>query len=331
MSLRNAQRGSLLIIAVVMIVVVGFLASVVAFLSVGQLSTGTDSGSSTEALYLAESGLERGVRQWLQNPGTYLSEGPVTLGSGTFTITVSATDAAGAALPANQRRIISVGQVAATGGMAAHTTEAIVQLGGGGGFTEPFPDINNWLTAGPSGDRFYTGCSLSGSNTRSPLTQGTVSFDPANNAPGSTGGAFRAEVVAGNNREQLGGYREFTLPSPLAAGDNITLDFWYMKVRGRPTPGNMMMAIDLVASNNTVYRPWSDCSTGNINWTAASVAWTVPNGRTIDRIRLAYYIRNGRSRRGRVTASAVLFDQIVLTTPGGSGTTGVLSQQDVTP
>jgi hypothetical protein len=324
------QRGALLIIAVVLIVVIGFLVSVVTSLSVGQVDADQDYARSTEALYLAESGLERGIYQWLQNPGTYTGEGPTALGSGTFTVTVSTTDATGAALPSNQRRIDGVGQVAAAGGSVARTTQAIVQLGNGAGFTEPFPDINNWLTVGPSGDRFYTGCSLSGSNTRSPLTQGSVSFDSTENAPGSSGGAFRAEVTAGNNGEQFGGYRQFTLSSSLAAGDNITLNFWYEKIRGRPAPNNMMMAIDLVASDNTVYRLWSNCTAGNIAWTSDSVAWTVPAGKTINRIRLGYYFRNsngGRSRRA--TASAELFDQIVLSDP--SGTTGVLSQQEVVP
>lgn len=324
------QRGALLIIAVVLIVVIGFLSAVVTSLSVGQVDADQDYARSAEALYLAESGLERGIYQWLQNPGAYSGEGPTALGSGTFTVTVSATDATGAALPSNQRRIDSAGQVATAGGTAARTAEAIVQLGNGGGFTEPFPNINNWLTAGPSGDRFYTGCSLNGSNTRSPLTQGSVSFDSTQNAPGSSGGAFRAAVIAGNRGEQFGGYRQVTLTSPLAAGDNITLNFWYEKIRGRPIPNNMMMAIDLVASDNTVYRPWSDCTVGNIAWTSASVAWTVPAGKTIDRIRLGYYIRNANGGRSRgATASAELFDQIVLIDP--SGTTGVLSQQEVVP
>ena len=324
MNLHHAQRGSLMIIAVVMIVVVGFLSSVAAFLSVSQLSASTDNNGSVEALYLADSGLERGIRQWLQNPGTYVSEGPVTLGNGTFTITVSATDATGAPLPANQRRIVSLGQVAAAAGTAERSTEAIVQLGGGG-FTEPFPDINNWLTAGPSGDRFYLGCSLSGSNIRSPYTQGSVFVDLTDNAPGSTGGAFRAEGFAGSNRERLGGYRERSLSTPMAAGDNITLDFWYKKIRGSPTPSNMMMAIDLVATDGTVYRPWSDCTVGDVAWTSLSVPWTVPAGMTIDRIRLSYYFQNANGKKKDTIGAAAseLFDQIVLFSP--------INWQDVVP
>jgi len=298
MSLRHAQRGSLLIIAVVMIVVVGFLSSVVAFLAVSQLDTSTEDDSNVAAQYLAESGLERGVHQWLQNPASYVGEGPLTLGNGNFTITVSTTDFSGAALPANQRRITSLGGVSGAGGTDSYTAEVIAQIGSGGGFTEPFPDINNWLAAGPSGDKFYIGCSLSGSNTKSPYTEGSVFVDPSDNAPSSSGGAFRAQVVAGNKKEELGGYRERNLTTHLASRDKITLDFWYKKVRGRPTPGNMMMAIDLVATNDSVYRLWSDCATNNINWTAASVAWTVPNGRIIDRIRLSYYIQNGNGRGG---------------------------------
>lgn len=341
MKTPKSQRGSLLIIAVVMIVVVGFLSTVTAFLSVSQVDAGAETDRSAEALYLAESGLERGIRRWLQNPTTYSGEGPVALGGGNFTVSVSTTNDAGVALPANQRRIISLGKAAS----AARTTEAIVQLGGGDGFVEPFPNLNNWPTVGPDGDRFYVGCSLNGTNTRSPYTEGTVAVDFTENAPGSSGGAFRAEVTAGRRGEELGGYYERTLSTRFTRGDDITLDFWYKKVMGSPTPSNMMMAIDLVATNDTVYRVWSDCTANNIGWTAASVTWTVPNGRTIDRIRLSYDIQNrnggggggrgrGRGRGGgggRTAASAELFDQIVLTGPGGGGVTGVLSFQDPVP
>lgn len=314
MKTLKRQRGALLIIAVVLIVVIGFLSAVVTSLSVGQVDADQDYARSTEALYLAESGLERGIYQWLQNPSAYTGEGPTALGSGTFTVTVSTTDATGAPLPSNQRRIDSVGQVATAGGSAARSTEVIAQISGWQ-INEPFPDINNWLTAGPSGDNFYVGCSLNGSHITSPYTQGTISFDSTNNAPGSTGGAFRAQVVAGTSGEELAGYREHAFASPLVSGQSITLGLWYKKILGAPTPSNMMMAVDLVASDNTVYRLWSDCTVSDIAWTSASVAWTVPAGKTIDRLRLAYDIHNGNKKKGGAAASAELFDQLVLYSP----------------
>ena len=309
----HRQRGSLLIIAVVMIVIIGFLSTVITTLSVGQASADQDAARGAEAFYVSESGLERGIHQWLQNPGSYTGEGPTALGSGTFTVTVSATDAAGTPLPGNQRRIDSLGQVAAVGGTATRTAEMIAEAAGWG-TNEPFPDINNWLSTGPGGDTFYVGCMLSGASTTSPYAQGTVAYDAADSAPGSSGGAFRAEVTAGNSLEQLGGYNQRTLSYHLAGGQSITLDFWYKKVLGTPTPNAMMMALDLVASDNTVYRPWSDCTVGSSAWTFASVPWTVPAGKTIDRIRLSYYLQNGNGS-GPVAASAELFDQLVLYSP----------------
>ena len=318
------QRGSLLIIAVVMIVIIGFLSTVITSLSVGQGNADLDDAGSTQALYLADSGLERGIRQWLQNPGTYTGEGPVSFGSGTFTVTVSTTDASGAPLSANQRRIDSAGEVATAGGTAKRTAEIIAQTAGWQ-FNEPFPDLNNWLTTGPNGDTFYIGCSLNGLHTTVPYTQGSAFVDATENAPGSTGGAFRAQVVAGKNREELGGYNERTLTDPLLSGQSISLNFWYKKILGVPTPLDMMMAIDLVATDGTVYRPWSDCTVGDVAWTSLSVPWTVPAGMTIDRIRLSYYIQNANGKKKDTIGAAAseLFDQIVLFSP--------INWQDVVP
>ena len=318
------QRGSLLIVAVILIVVMGFLATVITSLSVGQGNADIDDAGSTEALYLADSGLERGIRQWLQNPSTYSGEGPISFGGGDFTVTVSTTDSSGAPLSSNQRRIDSVGEMTTVGGTAKRTAEIIAQTAGWQ-FNEPFPDINNWLTTGPNGDTFYIGCNLNGQHTTVPYTMGSIYVDTSENAPGSTGGAFRAEVVAGKNREEFGGYNERTLDYPLLSGEKISLNFWYKKILGQPTPLDMMMAIDLVASDGTVYRPWSDCNVSDVAWTSISVPWTVPSGMTIDRIRLSYYLRNANGKKKDTIGAAAseLFDQIVLFSP--------INWQDVVP
>jgi hypothetical protein len=132
-------------------------------------------------------------------------------------------------------------------------------------------------------------------------------------------------VVAGKNQEELGGYNERTLDYPLLSGEKISLNFWYKKILGQPTPLNMMMAIDLVASDGTVYRPWSDCNVSDVAWTSISVPWTVPSGMTIDRIRLSYYFQNANGKKKDTIGAAAseLFDQLVLFSP--------INWQDVVP
>lgn len=325
MTTPHSQRGSLMIIAVVLIVIIGFLASTAAYLSVGQARAGLDTARGTEALYLAESGLEHGVYQWLANPGVYTGGGPTALGNGSFTVTVNTTDFNGALLPANQRRISSMGAVANVGGAATRTAEVIVQTGGSG-FTEPFPNINNWLATGPAGNAFNTSCPPTVTNITTPSTQGTASYTATDNAPGSTGGAFRAAITTSSGKNTFSGYNQRTLTAPLAAGTNITLSFAYKKVLGTPVADDLMMAVDMVATDNTVYRLWSNCTPANVNWTSVSVPWTVPGGKTVNRIRLGYFIKD-KTGAPRSVASAILFDHVVLTAPGASS--GVLAWRQV--
>ena len=328
MKLHQTQRGSLLIVAVVMVVVIGFLGSAVSFLAVSQVSSNVNQARASQALFIAESGLERGIRQWSLSPGTYTGEGPLVFGDGDFTISVNTTDALGNSLPANQRRITSSGRVATQGGNAVRVTEVIAQLGAGG-FNDPFNDISGWPGSGPRGrDNFNQSCPPRVDNTRRASNDGTVSHDPGENAPGSSGGALRAEVDGRARNADLTGYREAALSPPYGPGSALTLDFWYKKIQLRSRPREMMMAVDLVASDGTVYRLWSECNRRDIPWTNVSLNWTVPAGKTIDGIRLGYHIlMRGRGRRA---TNAVLFDEVSLSGPGG-GTTSAVTWREVVP
>lgn len=119
------QRGFLLIVAVILIVVAATMAAVIVTLTAGSGQAGAENTDSARAFFVAESGLEKGIRQRsLDN--TYAGEGPTTSGPGTFTVSVFSTDYDGAtALAAGLRRIRSVGQV----GSATRTVEAIVRPG----------------------------------------------------------------------------------------------------------------------------------------------------------------------------------------------------------
>ncbi len=122
--MRQTNRGFALIAAIILIVVAAAMAVVMTTLVSSSSQSGAKHISSAQALFIAEAGLERAIRQRsLDN--TYVGEGPVAMGQGSYTITVFNTDFSGAALPSGQRRLRSVGQF----DTATRTVEAIVRTG----------------------------------------------------------------------------------------------------------------------------------------------------------------------------------------------------------
>lgn len=117
------QRGFLLITAMVLIVTVGLLAAVITFLSAGNVLSGAQHASSAQALFIAESGIEKGAREFGLN-SAYTGETNTPFGNGNFMVMTSPNDFSGNPLPSGNIRIISVGAV--TGDNAARTTEAIL-------------------------------------------------------------------------------------------------------------------------------------------------------------------------------------------------------------
>ena len=94
MNSRSSQRGFLLPVAVLLIVVVAaFVAALGSMLS-SDVKSGASSLGSAQALYLAESGLEVEQRRWAQNLNWYRSAtdpnpsaaGAQALGGGSFTV-----------------------------------------------------------------------------------------------------------------------------------------------------------------------------------------------------------------------------------------------------
>lgn len=121
---RNAgkQGGFLLIAAVVLIVAAALVLTVLVFLSTTGSISAARHGSSSQALFIAESGIEKGIREWKLNPA-YTGETNTPFANGGFTVTASSTDFSGAPLPAGRQRFLSVGAVA--GGDAMRTVNAI--------------------------------------------------------------------------------------------------------------------------------------------------------------------------------------------------------------
>lgn len=116
------QRGFLLIAAVVLIVGTALVLTVLVFLSATGAMSAADHVSSQQALFIAESGIEKGIRSWKLNPA-YTGETNTSFANGSFTVTTSPNDYAGNPLPAGRKRFVSVGTV--SGGDAARTVNAI--------------------------------------------------------------------------------------------------------------------------------------------------------------------------------------------------------------
>lgn len=118
----SAQRGFLLIAAVVLIVVVGLLAAVITFLAATGVLSGAQHANSAKALFVAESGLERGIYgykngTWCTSLGTLTP--PSTVGEGDFSLT-GTFNIASIALGANITPTDTVITVASTAGFASH-------------------------------------------------------------------------------------------------------------------------------------------------------------------------------------------------------------------
>jgi len=131
------QRGAGLLIPVLLVVTVAAFAVIVAASQSGADIQGTDAqADSTEALFLAETGVERAVRRFLAGSACSaagLGENLANLATigvaAGRTITISAgassgVDFAGAALPATQCRIQVTGQVTASG--VSRSVQAII-------------------------------------------------------------------------------------------------------------------------------------------------------------------------------------------------------------
>lgn len=85
----GTQRGFLLITAVILIVVVALLATVITFLTTGNVLSSAGHANSAQSLFLAESGIEYEQRRLAQNLDWYRSPDPIVtvalnLGQGTF-------------------------------------------------------------------------------------------------------------------------------------------------------------------------------------------------------------------------------------------------------
>ncbi|MGQ0651582.1 MAG: hypothetical protein ACT4P4_04810 [Betaproteobacteria bacterium] len=219
-----SQRGVALLITVLLIIAVaGFGALVAGSISSSDITASSRQGDAVEALYAAETGLERALKRF--NDGTAcasLGEGPVNVTAGrTFTVTAFTTGFSSASLTSTQCRVQSVGSVSSSG--VTRTVQVIMDksLVGGPAVNAGFnnPPNTSGTPSGWTGAVFdYTGGPDARTGTGVPnctRSAYTVKAD--------TGGSAANGSTAGNLNPN------FTVP----AGTVITVTFDYRVVRIR--------------------------------------------------------------------------------------------------
>ncbi|NBJ15535.1 MAG: hypothetical protein FNP40_08145, partial [Dehalobacter sp. 4CP] len=106
------NSGAALITAIIVVTVIGFLGVIVAALFVSKTASTTDRLSSVRAQFIAEGGLEKGIKGYRADCDNHAGEANVALGGGQFTINLSTTAFDGTTLPDVQKRISSTGNIA---------------------------------------------------------------------------------------------------------------------------------------------------------------------------------------------------------------------------
>lgn len=285
----KSYRGYLLLGALLLLTVVSALIVTSSLLFTSQTAASTDALFSLQAQYISHAGIERGILRFKQNPGTYWGEGPIIYGAGQLTIAVFTTDTNGQPLN-NQYRISSTGLINNGTGSFSRSHEVIAGFAAGI-FNDHFIDLNNFPNTGPNGDTFNGDCPPRTDNTTVQRLGGTLTIDNTQNAPASPGGALRARVTTANSR--LTQYLEHVFTPGYNAGQILNISFYYKKDDGTKALKDLMQALDLVASDNTIYRVWSNCSKSDIPWSSVNTTFTVPINKTITKLRLGFDIYNG--------------------------------------
>ena len=311
---RVRQRGAATLLAVVFLVISVSLMVVAALNMAGSDITDTAlTGDAIEALFLAESGIERAAHAYAT--GTACLDlapvGPVSLGRGRVRITgAHDTDFSGTPLPADQCRVEVEGQA---GVRDATRRVAVILSLGSTGFLEDFPSAAD----------FASDWTLNVTSDHAGTTKGWSTF--YGNAPGSSGGHLigRTNHASGANQTLvLTATRDLDSPFTATAGMNLALDLYFLKPNentGGPSQHSLQfLAVDSLGNE---YLIWDRDGRENVTtWTPVSLTQAVPGGmvgRTIDRIRIAMVLEEQGNNGVAAAVDAIAFG------PAGAGGGGL--------
>jgi hypothetical protein len=252
----NKQSGAVTILGVLLLAMVVMLVVVMSIqISVTGVNDTLNQNDSVAALFLAESGIERA--SWnFGNSGlcdSALAEGPVSMGTGSFTIddlgAGFTTDFSGAALSTEQCRVQVTAMV--NGSNTTRTAEAILEISANLIQTAN-PDFNDPAGAGPP-----TGWTFNQS--------GAFSGDPWDDTGGPDGSraAFIYKPNPGGGAANGGGsyaLSSFTVTAPITL--DMTFDY---KVENGNAPNSMQLIFSVSDGTNTYSSAvYQDSNTGGV-------------------------------------------------------------------
>lgn len=278
----SRERGAAtVLLALFLLVMVAFALLIALNMGASDITDSAVHDDATEALFLAESGLERASKRFANGtPCADLAEPAIPFGRGTFTIQA-------ATFTANICRITVLGTVRAANRVVRGDATTLV--------FEPFPNAAS-LVAWPEVVI---------------RNRGESKFDTASALADNTGSLIMQTIQGRNN--QFEAHRTRTLQNNITGAQTVTLNIAYKKNYTGPAPRNQELALQLLDTAGTVHviAAFNDLSNANVWINSPTFSFNVPAGVVINRIRLHYNLRNANHPASQVFIWA---DNVRLTT-----------------
>ncbi|HEX9628042.1 MAG TPA: hypothetical protein VGA00_13970 [Acidiferrobacterales bacterium] len=291
--LRHQRGIATVLVAIVLLLLVSTGLLTALSLSGSSIVGAAVQNDAIEALFLAESAVERAARRYANGTAcdASLAEtvGNPFGGGATTSFAVLATPVP--AVVFGDCRLRARGVL----GNAVRTVEVDLRPGGVPLFSEHFNGIAGWTQVLSS-------------------AQGTSDYHSAANCPigvcsntVSGTGALRAQTTPAGNNQRLTGYRWFTLPTPITTGSGLTVNTFlgYVKHSANGNPRDAELRVLLEEAGGATIAVWSDPSPGVAPacgstapplascWQGGTQTVALPASRTYTRIRL-YFDLNER-------------------------------------
>lgn len=289
--LPQHQRGFLLIMAVVLIVIAALVLSVMVFFSTTGNQATTRHMSSKQALFIAESGIEKGIREWKLNPA-YTGEANTPFSYGTFTVVTSSTDFSGAPLPTGQLRFISTGTTSS--GLAERVAEAIA------GPENLLPTSANADFNNPPG-----ACSPPCSPTNWTLFENPPgSFVPWDDTggPDGTRAAYAEKLSPGPSTATNAGNFTFNPPVTVFAPVSLQMTFDYLVIRSSPGGPNNELQLTFTLSDGvttwtSIPAPFLSGHTGTYQQGTVTFNITGSGTTLLTNLSFTMFLKSGQPKR----------------------------------
>jgi hypothetical protein len=311
MNTRKHQGGFLLIAAVFLIVAAAVAAAAMAFFVVSGGQSAAGHLTATQALFIAEAGIEKGSREWSLN-NAYTGETNTPFAKGVFTVTTDPNDFNGNPLPAGQIRLRSVGTVSGTS--ATRTAEAIL------GEKNLLPaSANTNFNQAPLTPCNYDGDGTPGSSTCYPtgwkldpappsIFQPWDKAPPDAEGPQQSGGpdgsraAYAEKTSSGPSTATNAGNFTFSPAVTVTAPTTVQMDFDYRVVRSSPggPPNEMQLTFTLsdgVTTWTATPAPFESGDTGTFQSGTVTFAITGTGTKNITNLEFTIHLKSGQPKQ----------------------------------